>query len=116
LFFANVRAFRDEIRRFIAADSPPQRIVIAAEPITDVDTAAADMLEDLDEELNAKGVNLVFTELKEPVRRKLERYELIGPLDPEHFFPTIDAAIVAFRTKTGAEWTASTVKNRGGLA
>jgi MFS superfamily sulfate permease-like transporter len=67
--------------------------VIAAEPITDVDTTAADMLEDLDEELNAAGVSLVFAELKDPVRQKLERYELIGPLNPDHFFPTLDAAL-----------------------
>ena len=48
---------------------------------------------------------LVFAELKEPVRAKLERYELIGALDPDHFFPTIDAAIDTFRRNTGADWT-----------
>ena len=78
--------------------------MIAAEPITDVDTTAADMLADLDEELNAAGTSLVFAELKDPVRAKLERYELIGPLDPDHFFPTLDAAVDAFRRRTGAEW------------
>jgi hypothetical protein len=78
--------------------------VIAAEPITDVDTTAADMLAELDEELNAAGTSLVFAELKDPVRAKLERYELIGPLDPDHFFPTLDAAVDAFRQKTGANW------------
>ena len=82
----------------------PQWIVIAAEPITDVDTTAADMLADLDEELNAEGTSLVFAELKDPVRAKLERYELIGPLDPDHFFPTLDAAVHAFRQKSGADW------------
>ena len=53
LFFANARTFRDQIRRLAAAEPRPHWIVIAAEPITDVDTTAADMLEDLDEELNA---------------------------------------------------------------
>jgi high affinity sulfate transporter 1 len=93
LFFANARTFRDQIRRLAAADPRPRWIVIAAEPITDVDTTAADMLADLDEELNAAGVSLVFAELKDPVRQKLERYELIGPLNPDHFFPTLDAAL-----------------------
>ena len=54
LFFANARTFRDQIRRLAAAEPRPQWIVIAAEPITDVDTTAADMLADLDEELNAE--------------------------------------------------------------
>ncbi len=104
LFFANARTFRDRIRGLAATDPRPQWIVIAAEPITDVDTTAADMLADLDEELNAAGTSLVFAELKDPVRAKLERYELIGPLDPDHFFPTLDAAVHAFRQQSGAEW------------
>ena len=104
LFFANSRTFRDDIRGLAAAEPKPTWIVIAAEPITDVDTTAADMLAELDEELNAAGTSLVFAELKDPVRAKLERYELIGPLDPDHFFPTLDAAVDAFRQKTGANW------------
>jgi high affinity sulfate transporter 1 len=104
LFFANTRTFRDEIRKLAAAQPRPQWIVIAAEPITDVDTTAADMLADLDEELNSAGTSLVFAELKDPVREKLERYELIGPLNPIHFFPTLDAALGEFRRQTGAEW------------
>jgi hypothetical protein len=54
------------------------------------------MLADLDEELNAQGIALVFAELKDPVRAKLERYELVGPLDPGHFFPTLESAVAAF--------------------
>jgi high affinity sulfate transporter 1 len=108
LFFANARTFRDQIRRLAAAQPRPQWILIAAEPITDIDTTAADMLADLDEELNAAGTSLVFAELKDPVRARFERYALIGPLDPDHFFPTLDAALARFREKTGAEWTTPT--------
>ena len=105
LLFANARTFRDQIRRLAGASPRPHWIVIAAEPMTDIDTTAADMLEDLNEELNAKGMFLVFAELKDPVRTKLERYELIGPLNPDHFFPTIDAAVDTFCQETGAHWT-----------
>jgi high affinity sulfate transporter 1 len=104
LFFANTRTFRDQIRRLAATEPRPHWILIAAEPITDVDTTAADMLVDLDEELNANGTSLVFAELKDPVRKKLERYELIGPLNPDHFFPTLDTAIDTFCQETGAQW------------
>ncbi|MFY9864638.1 MAG: sodium-independent anion transporter, partial [Trebonia sp.] len=85
---------------------PPRWILIAAEPMTDVDTTASDVLEDLDETLNAQGISLVFAELKDPVRRKIERYGLTRTIDPNHFFPTIESALAAFRQETGAEWTA----------
>jgi MFS superfamily sulfate permease-like transporter len=106
LFFANAKTFRDEVRRLARADPPPTWIVIAAEPVTDVDTTASDVLEELDEALNALGISLVFAELKDPVRRKIERYGLTRTIDPRHFFPTIESAVTAFRHQTGAEWTA----------
>jgi MFS superfamily sulfate permease-like transporter len=104
LLFANARTFRDAIRRLAAADPRPRWILIAAEPITDVDTTAADMLGDLDEELNATGTSLVFAELKSPVHAKLVRYQLIGTLDPVHFFSTLGAAVEAYRSEFGADW------------
>lgn len=97
VFFANARTFREQITALAGSDPPPTWIVIAAEPITDVDSTAADMLHDLDVALNAKGVSLVFAEMKDPVRRKVERYELIPTIDPAHFFPTLEAAITAYR-------------------
>ena len=66
------------------------------------------MLEDLDEALNAQGVSLVFAELKDPVREKIERYGLTRTIDPRHFFPTIEAAVTAFREETGAQWVEGT--------
>jgi len=73
-----------------------------------VDTTASDVLEDLDEELNAQGISLVFAELKDPVRRKIERYGLTRTINPAHFFPTVGAAVRAFRQETGTEWPAVT--------
>jgi high affinity sulfate transporter 1 len=107
LIFANARTFRDEVRQLAAARPAPRWIVVAAEPITDVDTTASDMLEDLDEALNAQGISLVLAELKDPVRRKIERYGLTRTIDPGHFYPTVEAAIAGYRTETGAEWAAT---------
>ena len=104
LFFANAKTFRDEVRRLANSEPKPTWILIAAEPVTDVDTTASDMLEDLDEALNAQGTSLVFAELKDPVREKIERYGLTRTIDPRHFYPTIGAAITAFREQTGAQW------------
>ena len=96
LLFANARTFRDELRALVTANPGLRWIVVAAEPITDVDTTAADMLESLDEELNGQGVSLVFAEMKTPVKKKIDRYELTRTINPRHFYPTIEAAVSAF--------------------
>jgi high affinity sulfate transporter 1 len=105
LFFANAKTFRDEVRRLARTDPPPIWIVIAAEPVTDVDTTASDVLEELDSSLNAQGIALVFAEMKDPVRQKIERYGLARKIEARHFFPTIGAAVAAFRDETDAQWT-----------
>jgi high affinity sulfate transporter 1 len=106
LIFANAKTFRDEIRHLAKADPKPVWIVIAAEPVTDVDTTASDVLEELDSSLDADGISLVFAEMKDPVREKIERYGLAHKIEKRHFFPTIGAAVAAFRQRTDAEWTA----------
>ena len=108
LFFANARTFREQIRGIAAREPRPTWIIVAAEPITDVDTTAADMLEELDVELNARGISLVIAEMKDPVREKIERYELTDTIDPQHFFPTITQAVKAYQRETGAEWQSPT--------
>jgi high affinity sulfate transporter 1 len=104
LFFANAKTFRDAVLAIARAEPAPRWLVVAAEPITDVDTTAADVLLDLDRVLDERGQTLVFAELKDPVRRKLERYGLTRALEPEHFFPTVEAAVEAFSAETGAVW------------
>jgi high affinity sulfate transporter 1 len=104
LIFANARVFKKQIRELAGTDPAPRWIVVAAEPMTDVDTTASDMLADLDEELNTAGISLVFAEMKTPVQTKIERYELTRTIDPAHFFPTVDDAVRAYQERTGAQW------------
>jgi MFS superfamily sulfate permease-like transporter len=104
LIFANARVFRDRIREFARTEPELKWIVVAAEPITDVDTTAADVLEELDQELNEQGISLVFAEMKSRVQEKIVRYQLTKTIDPEHFYPTVEDAVAAYRQQTGAEW------------
>ncbi|MEQ6899694.1 sulfate permease [Nocardioides sp. YIM 152588] len=104
LLFANARTFRDQVQRIASLDPRPRWIVVAAEPITDVDTTAADMLEELEEELDDAGTLLVFAELKDAVREKVQHYEIARTLPTERFFPTIHAAVDAYERAQGASW------------
>jgi MFS superfamily sulfate permease-like transporter len=107
LFFANARTFREQVQALSRSEPRPSWIIVAAEPITDIDSTAADMLEDLDQSLNASGISLIFAEMKDPVRSKMDRYGLTSTIDPAHFFPTLDEAIAAFRKQSGAPWVAA---------
>jgi MFS superfamily sulfate permease-like transporter len=85
------------MRELVANTEPtPYWVLVAAEPVTDVDTTAADMLVDLDLELNAAGIHLILAELKDPVKDKIERYGLYDTIDRRHFYPTIEVAIEEF--------------------
>jgi high affinity sulfate transporter 1 len=115
LFFANARTFREQIRALARTEPPPAWILVAAEPITDVDITAADVLADLVEDLRERGVHLVFAEIKDPVRNRLARYGLIDTIGEDRFFPTITQAVKAYQRETGADWVAPPADDRGSV-
>jgi len=110
LIFANSRMFGDTVRAMAEEQSDLRWVIVAAEPMTDVDTTAADMLAELDSWLNARGVSLAFAEVKDPVREKIQRYELERTIDPAHFYPTIDEAVAAYMAETGHTWRDTVVE------
>jgi MFS superfamily sulfate permease-like transporter len=106
LFFANADVFRDRIRERIAtAGSPVRWVVVAAEPITDVDTTAAAMLDALQEELTTAGITLAFAEVKDPIRARLRRYGALLRVPDELFFPTVGTAVSGYIRASGESWT-----------
>lgn len=105
LFFANAGYFRRRVRRLVAEATHPVRwVVVAAEPITDIDTTAADTLRQVLEELRQQQVTLAFAELKGPVKDRLERYGLYDAVGPDRFFPTVGTAVDGYVEATGTAW------------
>ena len=105
LFFANAAYFRRRVRGLVSqATRPPRWVVVAAEPITDIDTTAADTLGQLLQELRQQHVTLAFAEVKGPVKDRLQRYGLYDAIGPDHFFPTIGTAVDAYIAATGTTW------------
>jgi high affinity sulfate transporter 1 len=92
LFFANARSFSGQIRE-IARERKPHWIILQCEAITDVDVTAAEVLEQLDNELNAGGIHMAFAEMRGRLQELTLRYGLLETLDRDHFYPTIDAAL-----------------------
>ncbi|GAB4100213.1 SulP family inorganic anion transporter [Sinomonas halotolerans] len=115
LFFANGAVFTEFVRSLVedtlgdgGADGAEEggtargvrgvtHVVLAAEPITGIDTTALDDLVDLDEWLADRGIELVFAELKGPVKDRLKRFGTRARFGPDHFYPTVSAAVRALR-------------------
>lgn len=98
LFFANAGIFRSQVRGLVR-ERGPRWVVLQCEAITDVDVTAAEMLEQLDRELNAAGVHMAFAELRGRLQALTLRYGLLETLDRDHFYPTLEAAIDAVRAE-----------------
>ena len=98
LFFANAEVFREHVGEAVAAATTPTRwVVVAAEPVTDVDITAAEALAALDDDLTQAGIQLCFAEMKDPVKDRLKRYDLYAKIGDEHFFPTLGRAVDAYQ-------------------
>ncbi|MEV1128706.1 SulP family inorganic anion transporter [Agromyces sp. NPDC049794] len=94
LFFANGGIFEDFVRSRVRAAGPGIRtVILAAEPITDIDTTAIDELVELDDFLRSHGITLVLAEMKDPVIDVLRAYGLEDRFPPERFAPTVGAAV-----------------------
>jgi MFS superfamily sulfate permease-like transporter len=78
-------------------------VIVAAEPIADIDTTAGTMLADLDLELNAAGIHLAFAELQSSVRDSIVRYGLLSMIDERHLYGSVTEAVKAFRREAALE-------------
>lgn len=106
LWFANAEVFRGRLLELVdgSAGDPVRQVVVAAEPVTDIDSTAADVLRELHGDLAARGVGLRFAELKDPVKDRLRAYDLMGLLGEEAFHPTIGVAVHRYVDEHGVDW------------
>ncbi len=93
LFFANSGLFAQQVRELVR-ERRPKWVVLQCEAITDIDVTAAGMLERLDVELNAKGVHLAFVELRTRLRDLVQDYGLLKTLHRDHFYGSVEEALV----------------------
>jgi len=105
LFFANAELFHERVLDAVAASPTPVRwMLVAAEPVTSVDVTAADVVCELDDQLEAAGIDLRFAEMKGPVKDKLKRFGLFARLGEESFFATLDEGVSAYLEQHRVEW------------
>ena len=105
LFFANAELFQQRVLAAVASSAMPvRRVVVAAEPVTDVDVTSADMLSELEQTLRESGVELHFAEMKDPVKDKLRCLEIFDCFKPACFHLTVGAAVDDYVAAYAVEW------------
>jgi len=105
LFFANAEIFRERVLRAASeAPTPTVWVVVGAEPVTDIDITAADVVSELDLELKRAGVQLCFAQMKGPVKDRLKQYGLFDQIGADHIFPTIGQSVDHYVATTRADW------------
>lgn len=106
LFFGNAEYFDERIRGIVDdAEAEVRRVVIAAEPITDIDSSGAEILGDLIDHLAGIGVTFAFAELKGPAKDELAAFGVLDRLEADRLHPTIGTAVSAYVAETGVDWT-----------
>jgi SulP family sulfate permease len=102
LFFANGEYFVERVRAAIVANPGEETgVVLDMEGIGSVDTTAVDHLADLVIELESSGIVVSLARANSQVLGLLTRAGLIKSLGPGRVFPTINAAVLDHRRRTG---------------
>src|SRR6187431_1352460 len=105
LFFANAELFHQRLLDAVAqSPTPVKRIIVTAEPVTSIDVTSADMLAELEQSLRESGVEIRFAEMKDPVKDKLRRFELLERFGGANFHPTVGDAIDAYLEEHSVDW------------
>ncbi len=98
LFFANSEHFVRRIRELIQTSPNPVRwFLVDMQAVWEIDVTAAEAMSRLAQELQQKGISLRIARANRPLREKLEKIGLAEQLGAEAYFPSVHAAVEAFR-------------------
>jgi high affinity sulfate transporter 1 len=105
LFFANAETFCEQVwQAVMTAPTTTRWVLVAAEPVTDIDLTAADAIAELDKTLCEAHIELCFAEMKGPTKDRLKRYGLFTKIGKDDFFPTIGQAVDMYLEVNKVEW------------
>ena len=99
LFFANAENFRE--RALAAVDENEDRVkwfVLNAESNVEVDLTALDVLDQLRNELESRGIVFAMARVKQDLRDALEAAGMVDKIGEDRIFMTLPTAVEAYRS------------------
>jgi SulP family sulfate permease len=103
LLFPNAEHFARRIRSLVAQSRQPVKwVLVDVQAVTEIDVSGAEVIQLLAEDLAAQGVALRFARANRPLREVVERLGLGEHLPKEWLFPSVHAAVEAFRSQESA--------------
>lgn len=94
IYFANTNYFKDNL--YEMADRKGNQlktIIINSESINNLDSSGAHALEELIDEYQSKGVKIIFTGVKGPVRDAMAKSHLTDKIGQDGFFMSVQEAV-----------------------
>lgn len=97
LFFANSAALRDQVTDLVDRSDPPiSRVVLDAESIHDVDSTGAQVLGELLDDLERRGVEMVMARVRTEIRDELALAGIDTRLAADGVYLEVDDAVRAY--------------------
>ena len=97
LYYANANLFFEQANLLLTGPSPLRCFCIDAAAIPDIDYSGGETLRQLYGVLTARGIRLVIAAPLPAVVSAIDRYGLAQELRDDSIFPSVDAAVAAFR-------------------
>jgi SulP family sulfate permease len=76
IYFANAQVLEDKIESLVAESTDTRAVLLIMSAVNQLDSTALGMLDELEKNLQAKGINLQFAEIKGPVLDRLHTTDL----------------------------------------
>lgn len=103
LFFANVDTMRVQIsNRLAAADGQIESVLLDLELTNELDVPSADMLKELNSDLDAAGVTLMLARVRPAVRDLLDRSGVTEAIGEEHIYSRVLEGVLMHVSTRGA--------------
>jgi sulfate permease, SulP family len=96
LCFANAQDFRAHAIRAVEANEPVRWFLLNAEAVVELDSTAAEALEQLVADLAGRQVVFAMARVKQELRAQLLAAGLLDLLDEERIYPTLPVAVEAY--------------------